>query len=77
MSVTRRQFLKTSAVVVPAAALMPTVFADAVAAAVSEKSPAPLGVRTLVVVQMAGGNDGLNTVVAANNNTWFGKRFNN
>lgn len=76
MSVTRRQFLKTSAVVVPAAALMPTVFADAVAAAVSEKSPAPLGVRTLVVVQMAGGNDGLNTVVAANNNRYYDLRPN-
>ena len=73
MLITRRQFLKTSMVAVPAAAAMPAVFSRAVAAAIHEQqsSAAPMGNRTLVIVQMAGGNDGLNTVVPANDSRYY------
>ena len=73
MLISRRQFLKTSMVAVPAAAVMPAVFSRAVAAAIHEQqsSAAPMGNRTLVIVQMAGGNDGLNTVVAANDSRYY------
>lgn len=73
MLISRRQFLKGSMVAVPAAAAMPAVFSRAVAAAIHEQqsSAAPLGDRTLVIVQMAGGNDGLNTVVPANDSRYY------
>ena len=73
MLISRRQFLKTSMVAVPAAAAMPAVFSRAVAAAIHEQqsSAAPMGNRTLVIVQMAGGNDGLNTVVPANDSRYY------
>ena len=63
-------------VAVPAAAAMPAVFSRAVAAAIHEQpsSSAPMGDRTLVVVQMAGGNDGLNTVVPANDHRYYALR---
>ncbi len=78
MLITRRQFLKTSMVAVPAAAAMPAVFSRAVAAAIHEQrsSAAPMGNRTLVIVQMAGGNDGLNTVVPANDSRYYELRGN-
>ena len=73
MLISRRQFLKTSMVAVPAAAAMPAVFSRAVAAAIHEQqsSVAPMGNRTLVIVQMAGGNDGLNTVVPVNDSRYY------
>ena len=73
MLISRRQFLKTGMVAVPAAAAMPAVFSRAVAAAVHEQpaAAAPMGNRTLVIVQMAGGNDGLNTVVPANDGRYY------
>lgn len=73
MLISRRQFLKGSMVAVPVAAAMPAVFSRAVAAAVHEQpfSAAPLGNRTLVIVQMAGGNDGLNTIVPANDSRYY------
>ncbi len=61
--VTRRSFLKTSGLALAATALLPSVFdrAERVAATGSEGR---YGADTiLVVVQMGGGNDGLNTVV--------------
>ena len=78
MLITRRQFLKTSMVAVPAAAAMPAVFSRAVAAAIHEQQSgaAPMGNRTLVIVQMAGGNDGLNTVVPANDGRYYQLRGN-
>jgi len=48
---------------------MPTVFTRAVAAAISEQ--ASQGKRALVIVQMAGGNDGLNTIVPANDDRYY------
>ena len=76
MPISRRQFLKTSMVAVPAAAAMPAVFSRAVAAAIHEQqsAAAPMGNRTLVIVQMAGGNDGLNTVVPANDGRYYDLR---
>ena len=72
MRVSRRNFLKTSLAVVPAATLMPQVFSRAVSAAAREQSS--LGNRTLVIVQMAGGNDGLNTIVPANDDRYYALR---
>ena len=76
MLISRRQFLKTSMVAVPAATAMPAVFSRAVAAAIHEQqsNAAPMGNRTLVIVQMAGGNDGLNTVVPANDRRYYDLR---
>ena len=73
MLISRRQFVKGSIAVVPAAAFMPAVFSRAVAASVHEQpaSDAPMGNRTLVIVQMAGGNDGLNTIVPANDSAYY------
>ena len=61
---------------VPAATIMPAVFSRAVAAAVHEQpfSVAPMGERTLVIVQMKGGNDGLNTIVPANDPAYYEHR---
>jgi len=72
MLISRRNFLKTSLAVVPAATLMPQVFSRAVSAAAREQSS--LGNRTLVIVQMAGGNDGLNTIVPANDDRYYALR---
>ena len=76
MLVSRRQFLQASIAVVPAAAVMPAVFSRAVAASAHEHASgaASTGNRTLVVVQMAGGNDGLNTVVPANDGAYYDLR---
>ena len=78
MLISRRQFLKTSMVAVSAAAAVPAVFSRAVAAAIHEQpsATAPMGNRTLVIVQMAGGNDGLNTVVPANDSRYYELRGN-
>ena len=60
----RRDFLKRGVVVVSAGIALPPVFAKAVHAAANDGGQDPATKkRTLVVVQMAGGNDGLNTVV--------------
>jgi uncharacterized protein (DUF1501 family) len=67
--ITRRQFLKSSLAVAPAAVLAPTVFTRAVAASMSGVTTLPN--RTLVIVQMAGGNDGLNTIVPANDDRYY------
>jgi uncharacterized protein (DUF1501 family) len=72
MRVTRRNFLKTSLAVVPAATIMPQVFSHAVSAAAREQTS--VGNRTLVIVQMAGGNDGLNTIVPANDDRYYALR---
>ena len=60
---TRREFLRTAGIVAAATAAMPAFLARTAAAA----APAPIkgfkDERLLVVVQLGGGNDGLNTVV--------------
>jgi uncharacterized protein (DUF1501 family) len=56
-----------------AAALAPMALDRAVAASIEGRAAAkvPTGERTLVVVQMAGGNDGLNTIIPANDDRYY------
>ena len=63
MPISRRDFLKTSVALVPTVAMMPAVFRRAVAASLLESGPAAGANRTLILVQMAGGNDPVNTLV--------------
>lgn len=63
---TRRDLVKSGLAVVSVGAFMPTIFTRALAAASLDKSPSSAGPapsKTLIVIQLAGGNDGLNTVV--------------
>ena len=69
----RRNFLKTSAALVPTFASLPLVFRRAIASSVLE-SPTrtmPHPERTLVIVQLAGGNDGLNTLIPYTDNRYY------
>ena len=62
----RRAFLTTALVGLNAGLILPNLFVRALAQAQADGSrPAPAagGNRVLVIVQLAGGNDGLNTVV--------------
>jgi uncharacterized protein (DUF1501 family) len=59
----RRDFLKESLAVVSLGVAVPGVFGRAVVAAAAEKNGSAANGKTLVVVQMAGGVDGLNTVI--------------
>lgn len=61
MTLSRRQFLKSGLVLVSAGLALPSIFSRAVYSASREQVPGQA--TTLVVVQMAGGNDGLNTVI--------------
>ncbi len=68
MRISRRAMIKDGLLVVSAGMVMPAVFSRGVASAnvlSSEGSRVARAAsdRTLIVVQMAGGNDGLNTVV--------------
>ena len=68
MFMTRRAMIRDGLLAVSAGMIMPTVFARAVraaehAAAEGDHWAQAAQGRTLIVVQMAGGNDGLNTVV--------------
>src|SRR5581483_5199145 len=58
---TRREFMKTGAALVSLGAGVPKIFRQGLALADYDASDQPE--RTLVVLQLAGGNDGLNTVV--------------
>jgi uncharacterized protein (DUF1501 family) len=60
---TRRDFLRQSLAVVSVGAAVPGVFGRAVIGAAEEESSASVQGKTLVVVQLAGGVDGLNTLV--------------
>lgn len=72
MFMTRRAMMRDGLLAVSAGMIMPAVFARAVRAAQNAASDgdkwalAAQG-RTLIVVQMAGGNDGLNTIVPLDN----------
>lgn len=60
----RRDFLKRSVVVVSAGLALPPIFTKAASASADSAAIDPaFRDRILVVVQMAGGNDGLNTIV--------------
>jgi uncharacterized protein (DUF1501 family) len=74
MSISRRDFLKTSVAMVPTLAMMPAVFRRSVAAALLESPAAASSNRTLIVVQMAGGNDPLNTLVPYGDGRYYDLR---
>src|SRR3989440_4414173 len=68
MKLSRRAMIKDGMLVVSAGMVMPSIFSRGVASAMSQSLDGSLMAqtasdRTLIVVQMAGGNDGLNTVV--------------
>lgn len=60
--ISRRSFLQNSAIVSLGLAV-PGVFSKAVGVAAEERADKSLAGKTLIVVQMAGGVDGLNTVI--------------
>lgn len=59
----RRDFIKQGLLPVFAGSAVPSVFANGVAAAAADSPNATPNDRILVLVQLAGGNDGLNTVI--------------
>src|SRR5689334_12717565 len=61
--INRRNFLKESLALVSFGAAVPSVFGKAVVAAAAESNNLSVSGKTLVVVQLAGGYDGLNVVV--------------
>src|SRR5438105_2414643 len=68
MNLTRRALIKDGLLVVSAGMIMPSIFSRGVASARAQSLEGShiaqsANGRTLIVVQMAGGNDGLNTVV--------------
>ncbi|MSQ21911.1 MAG: DUF1501 domain-containing protein [Dehalococcoidia bacterium] len=76
MDITRRDFLKTGVTLLGATALLPNVFQKALLTLQQERvrgAPIDDG-RILVVVQMAGGNDGLNTVIPIMDGRYYDAR---
>ncbi|WP_027460113.1 DUF1501 domain-containing protein [Deinococcus murrayi] len=71
MTLDRRDFLKYSALALAATSGMPGFLARAAAQAAAR--PAGNG-RTLVVIQLTGGNDGLNTLVPYSNGAYYAAR---
>ncbi len=68
----RRELLRRGALFVALWLTAPTFVARTAAAAAESGSSAQVGrARTLVVVQLAGGNDGLNTVVPIGDDTYY------
>ncbi|ACO44860.1 DUF1501 domain-containing protein [Deinococcus deserti] len=65
---TRRDFLKYSALAVAATSGMPGFLARAAAQAQGN------GTKTLVVIQLTGGNDGLNTLIPYSNGAYYAAR---
>src|SRR2546423_12897536 len=59
----RRDFIKQGLIPVVAGSAVPSVFANGLAAAAADSPNATPSDRVLVLVQLAGGNDGLNTVI--------------
>lgn len=68
MKLTRRAMIKDGFLAVSAGMIMPAIFSRGIASARAQsidgsRIAQTAGDRTLIVVQMAGGNDGLNTVI--------------
>jgi uncharacterized protein (DUF1501 family) len=61
--INRRDFIQQSLAVVSLGLAVPSVFSRAVAAAAEESADRSVSGKTLIVVQMAGGVDGLSTVI--------------
>src|SRR5256886_8608210 len=59
----RRDFMTQGLLPIFAGSAVPAVFANGVAAAAADSPKATPTGRTLVLVQLAGGNDGLNTLI--------------
>src|SRR5467141_511831 len=59
----RRDFMRQGLVPVFAGSAVPSIFANGVAAAAADSPRATPNGRILVLVQLAGGNDGLNTLI--------------
>lgn len=76
MSFSRREFLKTGVTLIGTAALMPAVFQRSLV--FLGEQPVRGGPvednRVLVVVKMAGGNDGLNTVIPVSDGRYYDAR---
>lgn len=77
----RRSFIKSGMAFVSAATAMPPAFLRATfddnsipIADVTKETAAAIGRSVLVVLQMAGGNDGLNTVIPLNDRGYFAAR---
>lgn len=66
MQTTRRRFLQASASAAAAAAIVPSL--------TSAQPQRPLSNNVLVVVQLSGGNDGLNTVVPFTSHDYYAAR---
>jgi uncharacterized protein (DUF1501 family) len=68
---TRRDFLSSNLLPVAAGLAVPAVFAKGVYAAAADRSQND---RVLVILQLGGGNDGLNTVVPYNDGIYYQNR---
>lgn len=71
LSLRRRDFLKRGVVVVSAGIALPPVFARAAHLTAEAALQPAFRDRVLVIVQMAGGNDGLNTVIPYSTGSYY------
>lgn len=79
MLMTRRAMIRDGLLAVSAGMIMPSVFARAVRAASNAAQEGAISAqaaqqKTLIVVQLAGGNDGLNTIVPYTDGTYYQAR---
>src|SRR2546421_71593 len=70
----RRDFMKQGLLPIFAGSAVPAVFANGVAAANADSPNSTPSNRVLVLVQLAGGNDGLNTVIPFQDGTYHDAR---
>src|SRR6202171_1316305 len=70
----RRDFMKQGLLPVFAGSAVPSIFANGVAAAAADSPQATPSGRILVLVQLAGGNDGLNTLIPFQDGAYHDRR---